>query len=842
MPDRSSDAESHTVGNTAKSIVEKVQNNCLEEAKDDISLFEGTHDASSGVSLSMEVFGMMTPEQRAQMSNTLFKQGSDNFTLLDENKDGGFSDSELKTLLRDGKGTSLERTAAAYMLINSDRLSGGTGNITPESLNREATPFTLPPLALVDMKERPGQAAGDPEGSATGAPNQPTSPDLDLSPAAPPELSFPGADITDLLLPITPKEPAPQELDIPPLEPTDKPLPGADVTDLLLPIDPKEPAPLELDIASLGNFPSLSDTNPLVSDPVELDFSPPALPAELHPGETAVGPTLASIESGNFLDFLKETEPPNKSEASSENKSLRFEEITLGTGGKLGSNEAGDLQVTRPDGATVLQTSIGGKAIIVEKTGSDTITWTTKEGDTTGKTWVSDPPGKERQNMVLEKNGNLTYTNNGEKHIIRSNGAELIEGPGRATFNFDESGRISWIKYPDGENSFGFKYKGQSEEIETVYCHTRQSNKTSEFKPDHKWGKPSITADGIYSQETYQTLGGRIFKGKHTYGTDGNDEIHKLMTDGSVIVKDGYGKNIRTRIATNDDWVNGPDAEKPKTDKSLQPTDFVGIKPNESLVESTDTSFKLKGYMLPSPDQLGAGSCLYMAATGIAEFLLNKANGIAHPSIGGPTDLSEQWTIGLSSQIPLQNNYTDAVELLRSGGTVQDQNLKFRAYGDSSWMREGLARVDASAISHNLPDMRKEVLFSAGGEGTQLTNGIMTGEHLKSIKDFLRNNESPVLFIYKPPGTNWWHANIITGFDDQKQTFTMRDSSFGNKVESEQPYNYDGRSPWGPQKYRGEFEMSYQDALRWGNHATGYALASEGSKFIAHDPANGAIR
>lgn len=226
--------------------------------------------------------------------------------------------------------------------------------------------------------------------------------------------------------------------------------------------------------------------------------------------------------------------------------------------------------------------------------------------------------------------------------------------------------------------------------------------------------------------------------------------------------------------------------------------------------------------MLPSPDQLGAGSCLYMSATGIAEYLINKSKGIVNPQVGGATDLSEQWTINLSKTVQLGNNYTDAPELLARAGALPDSRMKFKAYGSSSWMNE--AAIGGRG-TETLPPYKKDVLFNGGGEGSQNAYGQMRPADLERIKKYLREQQSPVLFVYKPPTANWWHANIITGYDDKKQTFTVRDSSFGRQVTNAPSYNYDGRSPWGARPYRDQTEMPYYQVMQWGNHATGYRLA-----------------
>ena len=286
------------------------------------------------------------------------------------------------------------------------------------------------------------------------------------------------------------------------------------------------------------------------------------------------------------------------------------------------------------------------------------------------------------------------------------------------------------------------------------------------------------------------------------------------------------GSAIASRESTQSDNVTGF--------QSVDVDRKVDITPGStsSTNESTDHSFHLRDYMLPVQDQIGSGACLYTAATGIAEWLLNKANGITNPTIGGPTDLSEQHTLGLGKRIGLTNPYTDAVDLLARGGYVRDEKLRFRAYADTSeWINWATPSANEADILHDLPPYQKHPLFDTGGEGSQHYNGVMRQEHLNRIKDFLRTHESPVLFVYKPPGANWWHANIITGFDDKRQTFTMRDSMFGKSV-SDAPYPYAGGSRWQPTPerplgYLGEFEMSYATVLSQGNHATGYTLTND---------------
>jgi hypothetical protein len=306
-------------------------------------------------------------------------------------------------------------------------------------------------------------------------------------------------------------------------------------------------------------------------------------------------------------------------------------------------------------------------------------------------------------------------------------------------------------------------------------------------------------------------------------GYSGNITINALGKERSINVKTQTGGSPR-ELAPHVEKQPEPQEQAVKPQLAAPPLlKTPDTSPSENV--RTDHSFKLVDYILPSPDQAGAGSCLYMTATGIAEVLLNKSLGIKKPQLGGPTDLSEQWTIGLSRQIGLSNNYTAAVDLVVRGGAVPDTHLKFKAYSTQSWISEPPPAIAQTTPRYTMPNIDKVVLFNAGGEGTQRSNGVMGQQAIEGIKKFLTENESPVLLTYQPPGVNYWHANMVIGYDDTRQVFITRDSAFGKK--QGEIYQYGNASPWGNIPYRGEYEMTYQQVLAWGNHATGYRLAAQ---------------
>ena len=250
-----------------------------------------------------------------------------------------------------------------------------------------------------------------------------------------------------------------------------------------------------------------------------------------------------------------------------------FTEHTNNVGARLRTNAEGQVErVTRRDGTVVSAAYEDGKPLGMSETKNGITTYwrpdySKKSEDGKDLPWVSrEAPGEERHNMAISSNGNLTFVAKGEQHIVRGNGAELIEGKGRATFDFDGSGRIDSIHYPDGSTTFGFKYKGNSEKIDAVTTHNDQTSESRTEVPDNTWGEPKLADDGTYSQYGYQfdaTMSQQIFKGKQTFGTDGKFVVNTLQYDHSVALSDGYSNVTGSRAANSSDFVD----QQPKSAK-----------------------------------------------------------------------------------------------------------------------------------------------------------------------------------------------------------------------------------------------------------------------------------
>lgn len=198
---------------------------------------------------------------------------------------------------------------------------------------------------------------------------------------------------------------------------------------------------------------------------------------------------------------------------------------------------------------------------------------------------------------------------------------------------------------------------------------------------------------------------------------------------------------------------------------------------------------ELLPFVLPSPDQEDAGSCLYMSLTGNAEWWLARLHPNADRSPDGPIDLSERHLMveaGLREEDNgVENWKTDSAYLFnRMPGLALNRNFRFTKgwyvtdeedeyqpanskspgaeYGPSyNWISE----LPKSSHRVALPKFRREVIF-ADPESDQWNTGVMPENIAERIKAALLKNKAPVHVLYNHYG--YWHANLIVGFDDAR--------------------------------------------------------------------------
>ena len=200
---------------------------------------------------------------------------------------------------------------------------------------------------------------------------------------------------------------------------------------------------------------------------------------------------------------------------------------------------------------------------------------------------------------------------------------------------------------------------------------------------------------------------------------------------------------------------------------------------------------ELVKYVLASPDQDEAGSCLYMSLTGIAEWWLARLNPGISMAPNGPIDLSERYMMNLSAieedEMKVPNWRTDAIYLYNESGrksvlnsaypftkgwftgSVADNNLRpalpkapGAEYGvDINWY-DGRSTIKEGWVS--LPEFGREVIF-ADPERNQWNIGITPKDIVERVKAALVTRKAPIQIVYNQNA--YWHSVYVIGFNDQ---------------------------------------------------------------------------
>lgn len=239
--------------------------------------------------------------------------------------------------------------------------------------------------------------------------------------------------------------------------------------------------------------------------------------------------------------------------------------------------------------------------------------------------------------------------------------------------------------------------------------------------------------------------------------------------------------------------------------RSPIPQDFdtlIGVKYPNSPLEgthpiSTSAMYKLQlngytelvPYVMGSPNQEGAGSCLYMSITGTAEWWLAKLNPQSSKNIDGPLDLSERFLMNIAGidedRSPVANWKTDTIfHFNQIGYGMLNRHYRYTkgwfqdtstGYAKAEPHAEGASYgteynwIDERPQSHegriNLPQFNRRVIF-ADPASNQWNVAVTPANIVDQVKYYLKKFKAPVNVIYNHYG--YWHAVMIVGFDDQE--------------------------------------------------------------------------
>lgn len=198
-------------------------------------------------------------------------------------------------------------------------------------------------------------------------------------------------------------------------------------------------------------------------------------------------------------------------------------------------------------------------------------------------------------------------------------------------------------------------------------------------------------------------------------------------------------------------------------------------------------------FVLASPDQGDAGSCLHMSITGIAEWWLARMYPAMSREPDGPIDLSERLTMNEAGyeedDAHLANWRTDAIFLFNRmrGRAVQNQSYRFTKGWYTGSLHDGTARPafsdEPGAIydeSFNWLDQRQKIqggwvmlppfdriILHMDQGRDQWAIGGAPADIVERVKIQLQRNQAPVQVIYNHNG--YWHSVFIVGFNDNTE-------------------------------------------------------------------------
>jgi hypothetical protein len=198
---------------------------------------------------------------------------------------------------------------------------------------------------------------------------------------------------------------------------------------------------------------------------------------------------------------------------------------------------------------------------------------------------------------------------------------------------------------------------------------------------------------------------------------------------------------------------------------------------------------------LASPNQLDAGSCLFMTTTGAMELLLHQDTDMSTVSYDGDTDLSERFLMAAYQDVPSDQMrwwLTDTVYTYNHlGGSMLNRDYPFTAGyvretssgavvpcdpGDNgayyscsyNWFDERPNDWEEQLV--DTPNVERTIAFADPDQSnnTQWNVALMDDEDVEKIKYMLRTRRAPVVVIYNH--YLYWHADMIVGYDDTVQT------------------------------------------------------------------------
>jgi len=199
----------------------------------------------------------------------------------------------------------------------------------------------------------------------------------------------------------------------------------------------------------------------------------------------------------------------------------------------------------------------------------------------------------------------------------------------------------------------------------------------------------------------------------------------------------------------------------------------------------------LDPFVLASPNQYDAGSCIFMSHTGAMEILMNQHTPLEDIAYNGDTDLSERYLMAALDHVSTANVPYFLTDLIYTydalGGSLLSRDYNFcvgycvdDANGDASPAKStdkdayatayynwfDMMPSDWQSMLVATPPVDRTVIFAdpKRDNSSYWRVGLFDDDTIAQIKYELRTKNAPVIVVYNHYG--WWHSDIIVGYDD----------------------------------------------------------------------------
>jgi hypothetical protein len=292
-----------------------------------------------------------------------------------------------------------------------------------------------------------------------------------------------------------------------------------------------------------------------------------------------------------------------------------------------------------------------------------------------------------------------------------------------------------------------------------------------------------------------QVRGSLVRRGNRIVTAFGSDaiEVGRLEHGKPVLCRDQHANVCRLRVGMK--WPEaGPKLPGTGTDPvvtvSLELLDSPRMHVRDGNVWGAADD-DLLPFVLASPNQFDAGSCLFMANTGAMEILLNQHTPPEDIKYDGDTDLSERYLMSAYDHAPASNLPYFLTDLLYTyeavGGSLLNRDYNFCAgyvveSADGSVSPAKSTDENARlSCSYNwfdmMPDDWKSMLVPTPpadrtiiavdpkrDDNSRWRVALFDDDTVERIKYELRTKNAPVIVIYNH--YLYWHANVVVGYDD----------------------------------------------------------------------------